>query len=89
MMDDISIHGTTQEEHDERLGKVLQCLKELGTILNSEEYHFAQSSVKLTFLGHVLDSSGIKPDPSKVSTILDMPPTGNVEGVRQLLGKVN
>ena len=34
-LDDILIHGTTQNKHDERLGKVLQCLKELGMTMNS------------------------------------------------------
>ena len=78
MMDDILIHGTTQEEHDERLGKILQCFKELGMMLNS-----------VKFLGHVVDSSGIKPDPSKVFAILDMRPPGNVGDIRRLLGTAN
>ena len=87
MMDDVLIHGTTREEHDERLSKVLQRLQELGMTLNSEKCYFAQTSVK--FLGHVVDSSGIKPDPSKVSAILDMPAPGNVGDVRRFLGTVN
>ena len=78
---------TTREEHDERLSKVLQHLQELSMTLNSEKCYFAQTSVK--FLGHVVDSSGIKPDPGKVSAILDMPAPGNVGDVRQFLGTVN
>ena len=87
MMDDVLIHGTTREEHDERLSKVLQHLQELGMTLNSEKCHFAQTSVKL--LGHVVDSSGIKSDPGRVSAILDMPAPGNVGDVRRFLGTVN
>ena len=71
MMDDVLIHGTTREEHDERLEKVLQRLQELGMTLNSEKCQFAQTSIK--FLGHVIDSTGIRPDPSKVSAILEVP----------------
>ena len=87
MMNDVLIHGTTREEHDERLSKVLQRLQELGMTLNSEKCYFAQTSVK--FLGHVVDSSGTKPDPGKVSSILDMPAPGNVGDVRRFLGTVN
>ena len=87
MMDDVLIHGTTREEHGERLSKVLQRLQELGMTLNSEKCHFTQTSVK--FLGHVVDSSGIKPDPGKVSAILDMPAPGNAGDVRRFLGTVN
>ena len=60
MMDDILIHGKTQGEHDERLQKVLQRLQEARVTLNLEKCQFATKSVK--FLGHVIDSSGIRPD---------------------------
>ena len=49
LMDDILVHGTTREEHDERLRIVLQRLSNLGMTLNSEKCSFAQSSVE--FLG--------------------------------------
>ena len=87
MMDDVLIHGTTREEHDERLEKVLQRLQELGMTLNSEKCQFAKKSIK--FLGHVIDSTGIRPDPSKVSAILEVPAPENVGDVRRFLGMVN
>ena len=87
MMDDVLIHATTREEHDERLKKVLSRLDGLGMTLNSEKCQFAQSSVK--FLGHVVDSSGIRPNPSKVSAILNVPAPENVGDVRRFLGMVN
>ena len=85
MMDDIFIHGTTREQHDERLERVLQRLQELGMTLNSEKCQFAQTSV--TFLGHVIDSTGIRPDPSKVSAIVNV--SANVGDVSCILGMVN
>ena len=87
MMDDVLIHGTTQDVHDERLIKVLQRLEELGMTLNSEKCQFTQTSMK--FLGHVIDSTGIHPDPSKVSAILKVPAPGNVGDIRRFLGMVN
>ena len=49
LMDDILVHGTTREEHDERLRLVLQRLSNLGMTLNSEK-------CAVEFLGHVIDS---------------------------------
>jgi hypothetical protein len=67
MMDDILVHGRSREKHNERRRQVLQRLSDLGMTLNSEKCMFAQSSVK--FLGHVIDGSGIKPDPDKVKPL--------------------
>ncbi len=80
MMDDTPVHGTTLEEHNERLDKVLHRLLELGMTLNPEKCQFAQTSVK--FLGHVVDATGIRPDPSKVSAILDVPAPTAVGEIR-------
>ena len=59
MIDDVLVHCKMQEEHDERLEKVLQRLQKVT--LNSEKCRFAQKSVK--FLGHCIDGTGIRPDP--------------------------
>ena len=87
MMDDILIHGGTQEEHDEPLRAVLERLQKAGITLNHKKCLFSVSQV--TFLGQVVDSSGIRPDPEKVSTILRMPATTDISGVRRFLGVVN
>ena len=67
--------------------QVLSRLEGLGMTLNSEKCQFAQSSVK--FLGHVVDSSGIRPDPSKVSAIRNVPAPENMGDVWRFLGMVN
>jgi hypothetical protein len=43
LMDDILIHGKTQDERDDRLVKVLQHLKAAGITLNKEKCEFSQS----------------------------------------------
>ena len=87
MMDDILIHGTTQQEHDQRLLAVLQRLEKAGVTLNREKCKFSQNAVK--FLGHVIDQSGITPDPDKVNAIQKVRTPGNVGDVRRFLGMVN
>ena len=87
MMDDILVHGKIQEEHDECLDKVLQQLQETGMTLNTDKCQFSQKSVK--FLGQVVDSTGIRPEPEKVLAIQKVHTPGNVGELRRFLGMVN
>ncbi len=87
MVDDVLVHGQTKQEHDDRLREVLQRLQDAGVTLNAEKCVFAQNKVK--FLGHVIDETGIKPDPDKVFAIQKVPPPGNVGDVRRFLGMAN
>ena len=87
MMDDILVHGATQEEHDQRLEAVLERLSSLGMTLNAEKCTFAQSSVK--FLGHVIDNLGIRPDPDKVDAVVRFTTPTSPGDIRRLLGMVN
>ena len=87
MMDDILIHGKTREEHDVHLRDVLNRLQDAGMTLNKEKCQFAQTSLK--FLGHIIDSDGIRPDPDKVQAIQDIQTPANVGDVRRYLGMVN
>ena len=59
MMDDVIVHGRSQEEHNERLIKVLNRLQAEGLTLNQEKCKFSQSQVP--FLGQVVNESGITP----------------------------
>ena len=70
MMDDILIYGSTQDEHDSRLISVLDKIKASGATLNEDKCQFSKKSIK--FLGHIIDSSGIHPDPDKVQAIVEM-----------------
>ena len=87
MIDDILVYGKTQEEHDQSLLQVLERLKCKGLTLNSDKCQFSQHSIK--FLGHIVNESGIKPDPEKVAAILKVRPPSNVGDIRRFLGSVN
>ena len=75
-MDDILIFGSNKEEHDSRLKVVLERIQKAGVTLNPQKCEFGKSN--LIFLGHLIDSSGIRADPQKTSAIMDMPPPSNV-----------
>ena len=55
------------EEHEQHLRKVLTHLRENCLTMNLEKCVLAQPTV--TFLGHTVDSKGIRPLPEKVSAI--------------------
>ena len=87
LMDDILVCGATQEEHDKNLTAALTRIQEAGLTLNKEKCEFNKTAIK--FLGQVIDSSGIKPDPDKIKAISQMPQPTNITELRRFLGMVN
>lgn len=55
-LDDLIVFSESIEEHEARLMRVLQRLRDYGLKLSPEKCHFFQSSVK--YLGHVVDAQG-------------------------------
>ena len=60
-VDDILVYGKDAAEYNRRLNQVMERLKEVGVTLNRKKCKFAVNEVN--FLGHVITSNGIKPDP--------------------------
>ena len=55
--------------------------------INLEKPHFFRIEVK--FLGHILTSTGIKPDPEKIGIIQKFSRPRNSKELRGLLGLIN
>ena len=70
----------TQEEHDENLLAILNRILQAGLTLNKEKCMFSTKSIK--FLGQVVDTDGIKPDPDKITAINDMPQCTDIMELR-------
>ena len=87
MMDDVLVYRATQEEHDDRLRKVLQRIQDSGMTLNPEKCKLSCNRVK--FLGHIVDEAGIRPDPEKIQGIVHTTTHQDVSDVRRFLGTVN
>ncbi|XP_038116866.1 uncharacterized protein K02A2.6-like [Culex quinquefasciatus] len=86
-LDDILVGGRTAEEHKENLYRVLERLKQYGFTVKLEKCRFFMRQVK--YLGQLLDTEGIRPDPDKVKAIVNMPPPHDVPTLRSYLGAVN
>ena len=86
-MDDILIHTVDKDTHTRKVREVLGRLKDAGITLNSNKCEFFKSQV--TFLGHIIDESGIRADPEKVKAIAQFPAPRSRKDLKRFFGMVN
>ena len=86
-MDDITVTGQDDQEHLERLSKVLNRLEQAGFRLSRQKCEFLVE--RMEFLGHIVDKDGIHPSPEKVKAMTEMPRPENVKQVESFIGMVN
>ena len=86
-MDDIGIGGKTVAHHDEILQAVMKRINNVGLKLNEQKCEFRKSEIE--FLGHRINSDGIRPDPTKVKAILEMSVPKDTIEVRRFIGMTN
>ena len=65
--DDINVHGRSTEEHNKKLERVLERLKEKNLTLNAEKCRFHMT--QMVFIGLVLSNKGTGPTEDKVRAI--------------------
>ena len=75
------------DNHDKRLNALLKRCEDKGIVLNNNE-KFCLRQTELPFMGHVFTDAGLKPDQSKIISIVDMPVPSDVPAVRRFLGMV-
>lgn len=83
-LDDIIIISESFEEHLKVLGLVFDRLREAGLGVKREKCHFCKP--ELRYLGYMVDSRGLRPDPEKVNAIVNMAPPNNITEVRRFIG---
>ena len=83
-MDDLLVYASSLEELKRILQQIFDRLQKANLTLSVAKCQFLMKEVK--YLGHILTTTGIKPNPEKVSIIKDYPRPKNVKNVRQFLG---
>lgn len=83
-LDDVVVFAPTFEEHLQRIEAILQAIKSSGLTLKSEKCRFAYEELK--FLGHVVNSEGVLPDPEKTAAVAKFPQPTDKKAVRRFLG---
>ena len=84
IMDDILVWGKDLEEHDSRLKCVLDKAREYNLKLGPGKCKFRQS--ELTYVGHLLTSEGVKPDPEKIRAVEAMERPTCVKELQTFIG---
>lgn len=81
------VYSKTEKEHHDILTALFQRLQEYGFMLREEKCNLLQRRIK--YLAHIVDESGLRPDPAKIESIVKMPPPSDITGLRSFLGAVN
>ena len=86
-MDDVIIASDDHDAHTEHLRVVFEAFSKARLTVSPDKCDLLRKSI--TFLGHLIDQKGIKPDPRKVDVIRDWPPLTSRKEVQRFLGLVN
>ena len=86
-IDDVLIASPTPEEHKKHLHTIFNRLREFGIIINPTKCVFGVPS--LHFLGHLVDSQGIRPLQDKVTAVQDFVQPETRRHLRKFLGLIN
>ena len=83
-VDDVLIFSETLEEHIRHLQLVLDKLKGAGLKLKPSKCSFVREGVD--YLGHVITSNGLSPNPARIDAVQSLPAPTNIKELRQFLG---
>ncbi|KAI3373030.1 hypothetical protein L3Q82_023465 [Scortum barcoo] len=86
-IDDIISWGSTLQEHNLRLYRVMERIQKYGLKLNKNKCEFRVQEI--LFLGDKLTAQGVQPDQEKIKAILNMPKPTDKTGVLRIMGMVN
>ena len=79
----IIVEGATEQEHEENLMAVLKRIQEYGFSIRSEKC--AVKVQQLRYLGYIIDTHVLRPDPAKIDVIKRLPEPTDVSGARSFL----
>lgn len=86
-MDDIVIYSKTKEQHMKDVDQILQLLKQAGLKLNEKKCEYNKEEIAI--LGHLVGSEGVRVDPKRVESILNMKIPTTRKELESLLGMIN
>uniref|UniRef100_A0A5S6Q597 RNA-directed DNA polymerase n=1 Tax=Trichuris muris TaxID=70415 RepID=A0A5S6Q597_TRIMR len=83
-LDDITICGSTQAEHDKNLENFLKAARKWNLTLNKDKCTL--STRKLRILGYEIENGEIRPDPSRLQPLRDLPVPKDKKSLQRALG---
>ena len=91
--DNILVYGSGDTDkdaladHDQSLIRVLEKARQCNLKINKQKLKLRQTEV--SYMGHLLTSKGVCPDPRKVKEVNEMAKPDSVQAVQRFLGFVN
>ena len=86
-LDDILVASRDETEHRQHLREVLVKLRDNGMAINASKCVLGQASFK--YLGQEISAAGVRPLPSKLQSIIDVPRPNTKVELQRYLGMVN
>lgn len=83
-LDDIIIFGTSLQEHISNLELVFEKLRESNFKIQLDKSEFLRKEIE--FLGHIVSTEGIKPNPNKISAVKNFPIPRTAKNLKSFLG---
>lgn len=83
-LDDITICGKDQRDHDEKLRCFMTSAEKENLILNRNKCKFSQTSINI--LGYTVSHGLLKPDSDRLQPLLDLPAPKNSKELKRALG---
>ena len=74
-VDNVTICGNDQEEHDKNLNRFLEAASKYSMTFNDDKSAISSSSI--TLLGYIVEKGVIKPDPTRLRSLLELPAPGS------------
>uniref|UniRef100_A0A3P9HSL7 Gypsy retrotransposon integrase-like protein 1 n=1 Tax=Oryzias latipes TaxID=8090 RepID=A0A3P9HSL7_ORYLA len=86
-LDDILIYSRNQEQHTHHVRQVLSRLLENQLYVKAEKCEFHVPTI--SFLGFIIDSGNIRPDPAKITAVTSWEPPKSRKQLQRFLGFAN
>lgn len=83
-LDDIVIYGKSLSDHNQKLCEVFDRLREANLKLQPEKCHFLNKEI--IYLGHIVGTDGIRPDPGKFDAVKNFSPPKTPRQIKSFLG---
>ena len=82
--DDIVIYESDVADHDANLKAVKELARKTGLRFNADKYKIM--CTEIPFFGHIISTSGLRPDPQKVEPITSMDTSPSLADLQTFLG---
>lgn len=83
-LDDVIVYASSLEDHNKKLMNVFNRLRSNNLKLQPDKCEFLHKEI--SYLGHVITETGVKPNPEKIRAVVEYPRPTNQKSIKQFLG---